>query len=69
MRDRQTDPGERHDESSHSESVAAFRRAERDEVYEASLDSFPASDPPSWAGMRVGAPSAEPRASSPEVTR
>ncbi len=27
-----------------------------DEVYEASLDSFPASDAPSWAATRVGGP-------------
>lgn len=28
------------------------------DVDESSADSFPASDPPSWASMRVGAPSA-----------
>ena len=66
MRDTQADPGERHEENSQSESIAALRRADRDEVFDASLDSFPASDPPSWAGMRVGAPSAVPRTSSHE---
>ena len=28
-----------------------------DRVYEASVDSFPASDPPSWGALRVGDPS------------
>ena len=27
------------------------------DVDDSSADSFPASDPPSWAGMRVGGPS------------
>jgi hypothetical protein len=27
-----------------------------DEVDRASLDSFPASDPPSWNGVRLGSP-------------
>jgi nucleotide-binding universal stress UspA family protein len=64
MHDRQTDPVEPHDESSHAQPAVALRRAVRDEVYEASLDSFPASDPPSWSGMRVGGPAAEPPASA-----
>lgn len=29
---------------------------ERDDVYDPSWDSFPASDPPSWMGMRIGGP-------------
>ncbi len=29
-----------------------------DDVLDAGLDSFPASDPPSWSPLRVGAPDA-----------
>jgi hypothetical protein len=53
-----------HDESARTTTVGAPRNKERDEVQEASLDSFPASDPPSWMGMRVGGPSGEHAASS-----
>ena len=30
---------------------------EWDAVHDAALDSFPASDPPSWSPLRAGAPS------------
>ena len=35
----------------------ADREADRDELSDASSDSFPASDPPSSTGMRIGGPS------------
>jgi hypothetical protein len=41
-----------------------------DDVCDASLDSFPASDPPAWTGMRVGGPrrgSGAPAASPPRT--
>ena len=37
------------------ESAAAPER-DRDEVHDAALDSFPASDSPSWSPLRIGPP-------------
>lgn len=33
-----------------------WRERQVDEVHDAALDSFPASDPPSWSPIRVGVP-------------
>jgi len=64
MLDGNREPIEAHNESARTRKAVSSRSADRDEVYDASLDSFPASDPPSWMGMRVGGPSAGPSASS-----
>ena len=41
---------------------AGWRDPRGDEVHDAALDSFPASDPPSWSPLRIGAPAtSEPR--------
>jgi hypothetical protein len=34
---------------------------DRDAVYDAALDSFPASDAPSWGALRVGPPALDAR--------
>ncbi|AHG92815.1 hypothetical protein J421_5280 (plasmid) [Gemmatirosa kalamazoonensis] len=33
---------------------------DRDEVHDAALDSFPASDAPSWSPLRIGPPASRP---------
>ncbi len=41
-----------------------------DEITEAALDSFPASDPPGWNGLKIGPPvtHAQQKDQSPEET-
>ena len=45
----------------HAERRAAARAAEPDwdEVHDAALESFPASDAPSWGALRVGPPASD----------
>lgn len=41
--------------------AAAVSPDDLDEVAQAALDSFPASDPPAWPGLRLGPPVAQSR--------
>ena len=40
----------------HEQSRLALQGLLRDDVFESSAESFPASDSPSWSGMRAGPP-------------
>jgi hypothetical protein len=40
----------------HEETVAAARIADWDAVHDAARESLPASDAPSWSGLRAGPP-------------
>ena len=56
-----TDGAEVHGMSLGRETAAPARAGDADAqptdvVHDASLDSFPASDPPGWIGMRLGQP-------------
>lgn len=45
------------------------RRDVTDPVEEASLDSFPASDPPGWVSLHVGAPAVTPEQIDSDPTK
>jgi len=47
---------ETHDERRIERERVIAGQVKVDEVDRASFDSFPASDPPSWNGVRLGAP-------------
>ena len=44
-----------------TELPAPAAEPEWDAVHDAALDSFPASDAPSWSPLRVGPPASDPR--------
>jgi hypothetical protein len=56
-----TDAAQAHDLSLDGEAAAPLQAfhtdaQSTDAVHDASVDSFPASDPPAWIGMRLGQP-------------
>jgi hypothetical protein len=42
--------------ASREQSRLSLQDFRRDDVFESSADSFPASDPPSWSGLHLGPP-------------
>lgn len=49
-------PGAATIQKGHDLSKRVMPRPDLDDVNDASFDSFPASDPPSWSSMHAGAP-------------